>query len=235
MKRLAIALFFSALAFAATTKVVPIKNMDPDRLMNRLKDLRITEPWSHLALTTVQNNIVLTGPDDAVAAAEQIIKALDVPEPKSRDIEITGYIVMASTRAGETTAIQPDLEPVIRQFRNLLNYKSFRVLDTIILRGKEQSYTESTGYLAVPGSPSAKVVFKVEHPSLSEDVVHLRNLRLQVYAPVVTAKGEQTSEVLATIATDADIKAGQKVAIGKASVDANGDALILVVSAKVVD
>jgi hypothetical protein len=37
------------------------------------------------------------------------------------------------------------------------------------------------------------------------------------------------------ISTDADVKAGQKVAIGKASVDANGDALILVVSANVVN
>jgi len=240
MKRLSIVLLFAVLACAEqrVNRIVNVKNMSADRLANKIDELiRFHASDSPLRLTTVQNNIVLSGSEDAVAATEQLIKMLDVPEPKLCDIEVTGYIILATHQAaGEGGPMPAELEPVLKQFRSLLMYKGFRVLDTIILRGKENSAMNSGGFLALPGATGATTDFQVQRPTVSDDVVHLKDLHLLVRLPTgrVNDKGNIiTNDV--HIGTDADVKAGQKVAIGKASVDANGDALILVVSANVVN
>ena len=56
---------------------------------------------------------------------------------------------------------------------------------------------------------------------------------MQVEIPVAIGGGFTNRTM--KLGTDADIKTGQKVAIGKASVDNSGSALILVVSANVVN
>jgi hypothetical protein len=240
MKKLSIALLFAMLACAEqrVNRIVNVKNMDANRLASKLGELtRFSTPASPLGITTVQNNIVLSGSEETVAATEQLIKMLDVPEPKLRDIEVTGFIVLATHQAAADGGPMPaELDPVLKQFRSLLLYKSFRVLDTIILRGKENSAMGSSGFLALPGVTGATTDFRVQRPSVSDDVIRLKDLYLLVRLP--TGRANDKGNIITNdvhIGTDADVKAGQKVAIGKASVDANGDALILVVSANVVN
>jgi hypothetical protein len=215
-------------------KIIPVTQGDTGQISSTVRDLMGSMP---VAIRTYQNNIVLNGKPEAVAAAEQLIKNLMSAAPRERNVEITGYIVLANVQGGDGSASVPaDLDPVLKQFRSLLNYKTFRVLDTLILRGRENSFMTLGGFLAVPGAAGATADFHVQRPSVTDDVVHLKELSLTVRIPTqrVSEKGNViTSDV--RISTDADVKAGQKVAIGKASVDANGDALILVVSAKVVD
>jgi len=238
MKRLSIVLLFAVLACAEqrVNRIVNVKNMSADRLASKIGELARFNT-SPVGITTVQNNIVLSGSEEAVAATEQLIKMLDVPEPKLRDIEVTGYIVLATHQtAAEGGPMPADLDPVLKQFRSLLMYKSFRVLDTIILRGKENSTMSSSGFLALPGAAGATTEFHVQRPSVVDDVVHLKEISLVARLP--TGRANDKGNIITNdvhIGTDADVKTGQKVAIGKASVDANGDALILVVSANVVN
>jgi hypothetical protein len=241
MKKLIMLALACALAYAEDTrvqKIVPITNGDTREILLTVANVMAAMP---VKIQQYQNTLVLNGTQESVTAAEQLIKNLMSAAPRERNIEITGYIVLASVEAKPGPANMPaDLDPVLKQFRSLLNYKSFHVLDTIILRGRENSGMSSGGFLAVPGvqqgSTGATVDFRVQRPSVTDDVVHLKDLNLSVRIPTahVNEKGIVINNDV-RISTDADVKAGQKVAIGKASVDANGDALILVVSAKVVD
>jgi hypothetical protein len=250
-KLIMLALACAALAYAAedtrVQKIVPITTGDTTQIFMTVANVMASMP---IKIQMYQNTLVLNGTQESVTSAEQLIKNLMSAAPRERNIEITGYIILASVDwkseqghnlpAGGGVANMPaDLDPVLKQFRSLLNYKAFHVLDTIILRGRENSIMTSSGFLAVPGVPGstgATVEFRVQRPSVTEDVVHLKDLNLNVRIPTtnVNDKGAVYSNEV-RISTDADVKAGQKVAIGKASVDANGDALILVVSAKVVD
>jgi hypothetical protein len=237
-KLIMLALACATLAYAAedarVQKIVPIPTGDTMQIFSTVANVMATMP---VKIQMYQNTLVLNGTQEAVTAAEQLIKNLMSSAPREHNIEITGYIVLATAQGGDGSANMPaDLDPVLKQFRSLLNYKAFRVLDTVILRGKENSGMGSSGFLAVPGAAGATADFNVQRPSVTDDIVHLKNLNLNVRIPTtrVNDKGSViTSDV--RISTDTDVKAGQKVAIGKASVDANGDALILVVSAKVVD
>ena len=236
-KLMAVVLAFAGLACAGaeTTvqKIVPVKNGDATQVFVTVRDIM----QGQVNVRLYQNNVVLNGSAEAVAAAEQLIKNLESSAPRERDIDVTGYIILATTQAGEGSGSVPaELEPVLKQFRSLLNYKSFRVLDTIIMRAKENSMAHSDGFLALPNvqPPGATAGFRVGRATITDDVVHLKDLNLTVTVPTATSKGEITNRGI-SLGTDADVKVGQKVAIGKASVDAAGNALILVVSANVVN
>lgn len=237
MKRMIVlALTFAVLACAEENhgpvqKIIPVKNGNVGQVYQAVHDVLAGTP---VTVNIYQNNIVLSGTPEMVAAAEQLVKNLESSTPRDRDVEITGYIVLASVQVGDGTAAVPgDLEPVLKQFRSVLNYKSFRVLDTIILRTRENSSSASSnGSLPLPNGPTsgASVQFNVNKAVVVDDTIQLKGLRLSTGVPDNSAPYRST-----TISTDVDIKAGQKVAIGKAAIDANGDALILVISAKVVD
>lgn len=238
MKKLMVfALAFATLACAgaetSVQKIVPVRNGDASQVFQTVRDIM----QGQVNVRLYQNNVVLNGSAEAVAAAEQLIKNLESSSPRERDIEVSGYIILASAQAGEGGGSVPaELEPVLKQFRSLLNYRSFRVLDTMILRGKENSPMSSGGFLALPNSPGATEEFFVRRPTVNGDVVRLKELNLNVHIP--TSRLNEKGQVITTsvsIGTDADVKVGQKVAIGKASVDSAGDALILVVSANVVN
>lgn len=223
----------TAAAEAPVQRIVPVKNGDPSQIYVTVHDLM----QGQVNVRQYQNNIVLNGSSEAVAAAEQLIKNLENSAPRERDFELTGYIVLAIAQAGETGNTPAELEPVLKQFRTVLNYKSFRVLDTILLRGKENAngpYSE--GFLALPNTPppGARDTFRIARATITDDVVHLRDMGLHVWVPYTSSKGELLTRDV-QLSTDADVKVGQKVAIGKASVDPNGNALILVISANVVN
>jgi hypothetical protein len=241
-KLIMLALACAALGYAddRVQKIVPITTGDTFQIYGTVASVMANMP---IKVQMYQNTLVLNGTTESVTAAEQLIKNLMSAAPRERNIEITGYIILASVDwksnllpGGGAANMPADLDPVLKQFRSLLNYKAFHVLDTIILRGRENSGMGSSGFLAVPGAAGATVDFRVQHPSVTDDVVHLKDLNLNVRIP--TGRANQMGNMITNdvhIGTDTDVKAGQKVAIGKASVDANGDALILVVSAKVVD
>jgi len=240
MKKLLV-IFFAAAAMLARAdethvqKVVPVKSGDASQIFATARDVLQTLP---LKMTMYQNNIVLNGTPDAVAAAEQLIKNLEASSPVDHDVEISGYIVLASTQPDGTGGVPADLEPVLKQFRNLLNYKSFRVVDTIILRAKENSVAQTSGFLNLPNNTQqgTNEDFAFDRATITSDAIHIKNLRLNLRIPTPIANGGTQWEYRNIhLQTDVDIKAGQKVAIGKASIDPAGDAIILVVSAKVVD
>ena len=237
-KWMMLALACAGLGYAAeeprAQKIVPVTTGDTTNIYRTVESVMQGTP---LHITAYQNTIVLNGPPDLVASAEQLIKNLMSSAPRERNIEVSGYIVLASVESKpEAANMPPDLEPVLKQFRSLLNYKSFRVLDTLILRGKENSGMGTTGFLTVPGSQAGTSDFRVQRPTVTDDIIHLKDLMLRIMIPTGynNVKGDPGYHEV-HIATDADVKAGQKVAIGKASVNEKGDALILVVSAKVVD
>ena len=237
MKRLMlVALAFAGLVCAAeetrVQKVIPVKTGDVSQVFQTVRDIM----QGQVSVKMYQNNVVVSGSTEAVAAAEQLIKNLETSAPRERDIDVTGYIILASTQAGEGGSAPAELEPVLKQFRSVLNYKSFRVLDTILVRAKEDSPASSGGFLALPNvpAPGASVNFRIDRSTITDDMVHLKLLSLHVDVPATTNTGQITNRSI-SLGTDADIKTGQKVAIGKASVDSAGNALILVVSATVVN
>jgi hypothetical protein len=223
-------------------KVVTIKNGNLRGILNTVKELA---PSNGMVISASDNDhLVLSGPKDTVTAFEEIIKQLDVPTPAQSNVEIDAYMVIASAHADSHNPIPADLEPVVAQLKGLLSYKSFRLLDSFVLRARSGERGENSGSVE-PSSPApegVKIRYDFAFNKVRVDkgetarLVRFDGLRLDVTVPVgINTKGEVHWSG-ANIHTDIDVPEGKKVVIGKTSgIEGSDSALILVISAKVVD
>ncbi len=180
-------------------KIVPVKNGNINQIFPTVRD--VMQPTG-LIVKAYENSVIVSGKPEMVAAAEQLVKNLDAAAGRQRDVEITGYIVLASAEGQGAGALPADLDAVVKQFRNVLNYKSFRVLDTLILRAKEGTQAHSNGLLALPDShvrPS-EVQFSENGASATDDTVHIRQLAIEsgdrrISEPTSTSRPDRKSRL----------------------------------------
>lgn len=228
------------LAEPPVQKVVAIKNGNMAGILRTVKDLA---PTNGMVITASDNDhLILSGPKDTVAAFEEMIKQLDVAPIVKKDVETTVYMIVASTQAGSATPLTPDLDPVVKQLKGIFNYKGFRLLDSFVLRSRDGEHGDTNGFLPPLENlpPGNKISYGFQYQRVilegadNARVAHFDRLRLNMKVPVATSNG--TMGVDASISTDVDVPEGKKVVVGKTSaLEGSDGALILVISAKVVD
>jgi hypothetical protein len=221
-------------------KVVAIKNGNLKGIWNTLKELAPTNGM--VISASDSDHLILSGPKDTVAGFEEIIKQLDVPAVIKKDVETTVYMIIASTQSASTTPLTPELDPVLKQLKGIFNYKGFRLLESFVLRSRDGEHGDTNGFLPPLESlpPGYKISYQFQYNEVSIDgsenarVAHFHHLKLAIRVPI--AVRDQVSPVDASIATDIDVPEGKKVVVGKTSaLEGSDGALILVISAKVVD
>jgi hypothetical protein len=127
------------------TKIFEIKYAEPYHLREALSLFRAVmnrDPHSRL--------LSIRAPKEIMPAIEDVIKRLDVPSP-SKSAELTVFILLASDRdqpeAGST--VPASLQPVVNQLRNVLSYKNYRLVDTLLVRGSDGRDFSLKGVLEV--------------------------------------------------------------------------------------
>ena len=223
-------------------RVISIKN---GNLSGILRTIQALLPNTSVLVTNSDlEHLILSGPKDAVAGFEEIIKQLDVAAVAKKNIETTVYMVVASAQASNGAAMPPELEPVVKQLKGVFNYKSFHLLDSFVLRSRDTEKASTNGFLTpfdttLPVGTKISYQFQYNRVSLDGNeanrVIRYDGLKLNVRVPIA-GLGNQFSYMDAAISTDVDVPEGKKVVVGKTSAIEGADsALILVISAKVVD
>jgi hypothetical protein len=232
---------------AAAVLALPARAEEPIIKLIELKyaDVHLIRPLlggysAHINAGASDRVFTVAGTKEVVAEIEEMIKKLDVPEP---DIELTVYMLVASAQPDGTTALAPELDPVIKQLKGVFSYRAYRLLDSFVLRARVGHGADSDGFLTalaanMPGGAQTTYSFFFRNSAISgvdkNRVVRLDDVRLRVRVPHASGGGVNYSE--SAIHTDFDVREGQKVVVGKSSlVDGSDGALILVVSAKIVD
>lgn len=179
---------------------------------------------------------VVTGTPERVATAEAILKQLDVPrvpppqfvQQPRRGAQLTAYLIVASRNGTQGTALPKDLESAAAQVASALSYKSFSLLDSIDMRLTSGAGGELKGILPQGQSRGGEYSLDVGRIYLvdNSDLIRIEKFDLNVHVQ----SGES-----ARLQTDVDMKAGQKVVVGKANIDTSADALIVILTAKPVD
>src|SRR5262249_34342402 len=82
------------------------------------------------------NAIAVHGPAASLTAVEEVIKRFDVPANAPKNVELTIYMLLGAA-AGEADSVPAAIRPAVDQLRNVMAYKSYRVIDTLIARGRE--------------------------------------------------------------------------------------------------
>ena len=219
-------------------RVVTIKHGNLSGILHTLRELGVSVSSSD------NEHVIVSGTKDAVAGYENIIKELDVPPVVRKDIEMTAYMLVASSQAAIAATTPAELDPVIKQLKSLFNYKAFRLLDSFVLRSRDGEGGDTNGFVQpldanIPPNFKLTYMFHFNRAIIDGgqggNAIRVEHLRLAVKVPLLSSGGQVNYSDLG-ISTDVDVPEGKKVVVGKTSgIEGSDGALILVISAKVVD
>lgn len=200
-------------------RVFAIKNGDPDQIAAALRTA-----GANTSVDRRLKMIVVSAEPSLLNDMADIVQKLDVAAPAPKSIEITAYLIQASSQSSESGPIPVDLEPVLKQFRTMFNYQGFKLLDAAMLRSRETDRVRVAGSLALPPPTTANrnrydITFR---PS----VVGGRIIRLETFS--------LSGQFVNSMVTDLEFTEGQKVVVGKAGLEEGNRSLIVVLSGRIV-
>jgi len=222
-----------------TVRVIEVKQADPYALQRTLSGVL----GGLASVNATPGALVVRGSGEAVSVIEAAIKKLDVPPaptPENRpapNVELTVHLLYASAQEDPTATVPQDLDGTVRQLRSLFPYKGYRVLDTLVIRSRSGRETVTNGTL--PGSDSSyDFRFRPEVAAGPVPrIVRLGSLQLSVKMRSYPDPADKTRYQFldSGIRTELDAREGQKTVVGKSNVSGTDDAIILVVSPKVIE
>jgi len=175
--------------------------------------------------------LAVSAPSDVMSAIEDAVKRLDVPTAAPKDINLTAYLLLASERA-DVNDVPAELQPVTKELKGIFAYKSFHMLDTILVRTQPGNAAHAKGVIGGTGADASKTPYEfIVRPSAVTEDPGGRLIRLDTLSLSLRVPGGMD----AGINTEITVREGQKVVVGKSNMGAPDQALILVVTAKVTE
>jgi hypothetical protein len=173
-----------------------------------------------------------------LAAAAALAWAQD--KQSEPNVELTVYLLSGSVQGQAADDVPQDLASTVKQLHGLFAYKSYKLTESFVLRGRSSSGQQRPAYTEgiLPGTglhynfSYRRVGVTAEKPRM----VHIDGLNISLHTPTIYTKdGKGRNESVASISTDLDLAEGQKTVVGKSSINNAGDALILVIVPKVIE
>jgi hypothetical protein len=205
----------------------------------RLKYVRSTdvEPVIHMYLDFQQGERVSSTPDKKIltlrALPENVEKILDVIKGidlKPPDLLFTVQLVLGS-ESSEKGDPEIQNDPVIRELRNLLRFKSYSLLDSSLIRVMDEATSEVR--IGKEGDFELRLSPKVTKDE--KDIFIQTNVRLRYFHLPAPADSKTGRTVTDLIQSSLSIKSGDKTVVGVSKLDGGGEGLILIISGKVID
>jgi hypothetical protein len=216
---------------AVVHKIVPLKYVDAQAAQMLIRNV----PGVSLTADRELKVIALTGKAPSVEMAEAALKQLDVPGAAPKDIDLTVYFIVGRDDAATGGAIPADLQSTVATLKQTFPFKNYELLDALSLRARSGMEGRTGGSTSGQISGGRLTSFSVRSVSmdaggsmvridgLAASVRQLQNIG-QGNAQYVDVSGVKTEVV--------DVKEGQKLVIGRSSLEGPGRALFLVLIAR---
>ncbi len=211
------------------TRIFTLRNIDAGQLSIALRMFRARmQPTPDLHILSVR------APKEIMPAIEDAIKRLDVPTP-SKNAELTISVIVATEQAEGASNTPSNLQAVVNQLKNVLSYKGYQLIDTLIARGTDRrnAPTSLMGTLPNGIGYAFNARMRIENSDAKSPRLRLDDMTFRLLAPRNVPNGPAPGAVEVSISTDVEVPRGQQVVVGKATY---GDrAYILVMSAQFPD
>lgn len=217
------------------TKLVRLQHADPNKVAYLLRSAGASASYDDAL-----HVLVISGTPSDVASLEQTAKELDAASAQapSSNVEMTVYVVGASTNPADEAEIPQSLQSTVDQLKPLFPYSAYQLLETVITRTRigEQSRVQGTLQAFKSQAGMFPLTYNLNSNiggitfSSSPPIVNINSFYFNCNFPVKYS--DKSTSVPMSIGTNLDIPTGKKVVVGKAG--AGGDhAIFLVVEAAV--
>lgn len=224
----------------AVKKVIDIKYADMEFLNSVL---RVFEPnHSGWTLDARSRVVIINTSEESARLIEDTIKRLDVPSAAPKDLELTAWFLTASTKESATGTPPPaELEKVVAQLRSTFAFKNYALVDALVLRTRTGQAAEASGTVGVDRSGTYNAPpmsqFKIRSATIATGekgtIVRIDGLHVGLKVAVWNQNGPMTYVETGINGTDIDVAEGQKVVVGKSSLEGPDKALIVVLTVKI--
>lgn len=245
------------------TEVVAVKNAGVDDVAAALQALanapegRPARPGpTTMSLRVVPNRelgtVVISGPAPEVRRLVELAGKLDrAPDPVA-NVELLLYVLRGTPQGEGGTAAPPQLAPSIERLTTLFPYANYSLVDTILLRSRDQGKSSATSAVPYAGGTLRQTI-EVNSITVAKNSADIRlgSLLYQatfeeppkpVEPPVSGAPAPprpvmrvSRNEPQTSLFADLDLVSGEQAIAGKASLGNDDSALFLVVTARVVE
>ena len=209
-------------------KLVMLKYADAQAIQNLIRMFYVD-----VSVNVQMKVIGLSGTKEHIAAAEEAIKQLDVPSAAQKNIELTVYFVTGTDQdKGFGNPIPQDLQSTVAQLKNTFPFKNYGLLDVLSIRTRSGVGAETSGQYGLLFTQ-----FKVRSASLDGDgsMIRLDGLHAGLRNPTTDLSGKTTYIDSGISADVLDVKEGQRLVVGRSSMNGPEKALFLVLIAKVIN
>ena len=209
MRKIWLLVVLAVAPLAADTKVIAVKHRSAQALRRLLANMPTD-------FSPELNAITLLGTAEQNKVAEAIIAQFDTPRRQAEFL----IRVIEATSSPQAPNDAADLVPA--ELKSLVKYQRYGLLDSAVVRGMEAERP----HIALGGNMDGHLRFDVRESALE--------LALSITGPpsVVMDKGTQTTSRYNVLDTTATMKSGETVVLGASKMRGGNNALIVLVTAK---
>jgi len=243
MKHFLILLLASGLLLAQSNRINRIIEFEPDG-SDQIKNFeKLLGPSSVGFVVEPSLKLINIWTDAAnkekLDEAEQLIRRYYKPKispARDKNVEVTLYVLNGKQGTAEPSDAPSQLAPVLQQIKQSTGLGTFKILEIQILRVREGNRVEASGVFAWPDtneSASPQYQFKAD-VAIANTNIQLNALKFGCRMPIKHSENQyQFREV--GINSSFDLKPNQIIVVGKSNASSKDGAIILVLSAKIVD
>ncbi|HKX29178.1 MAG TPA: secretin N-terminal domain-containing protein [Blastocatellia bacterium] len=225
-------------------KLYEVKYRDPVVLSNALMALRGGGGSEIVPNPTLKTISVKDYPEN-VAAIEEALKRLDVPEPPPVSLEFQLHLLSASMNPSEKTPIPKNLDPVVTQLQSTLKFSNYRYIGATLNRVSDGGKLDFSGVTGSFFPTPAGVTNTPENPSFyncllssirltpdasGKDIVQISNFKFSVSVPIKVGSASNLQYREIGINTPLSLREGETAVVGTANISTSDEAVIVVVS-----
>jgi len=217
------------------TRVVKVRYIETNSAL-RILQKYVRGPNESISQLPGQNQLVIEASRET---AEKILSILEEIDVKPIDLEFHVDVLLGSTEAPGKEDASGDLksDPVVKELSSLMKYKYFRRLDSAVIRVQDGAYSQQRlgGSLRQQGPLQLSVDLRLNlRPRyVKEEKGGLFMVALGLYQ--LHGFGQEGKERTSTlINTTLSLESGKRTVVGVSKLDGGDNALILVISGRVI-
>lgn len=220
-------------------KILDVRHRDPVNLLPVLRSLGSGFRGATITASREFKTLAVRDFPENIVTIEEALKRLDVPETPQTGIELRIHVLVASNTTESANDFPADLRDTIGQLQSTLNFKNYRLVNSMIQRTREGASSSGSGVAEFTspsgGSNRTSGSYNFEARDISVDSTASRipvvqigrfNFEANFYVP------DQGGYSRANVNTAVSVRDGERVVVGTASL--KDKALILVLTARVI-
>jgi type II secretory pathway component GspD/PulD (secretin) len=206
--------------------IVEVKYISASRVYDILIHYRSRD--GRIQVLHERNTLIIEDVPEIVEKLLSIIKEIDV---KPLDLQFTVDLILGSLALESKSGLMDKelrSDPVIRELQKLLKYRSFRRLDSSIIKVQDNKRSSQR-----MGGDGISLRLRMEPRLIKEEKANTFQVELSLSQHQgINKEGKEISSIL--INTTLTLKSGERTVVGVSKLDVGDKALILILSGKVI-